>query len=172
MVNIPGVGRPILAGASRSAAEVPRRAVTRDLEDDLMQPDYEPYLALYKYGIHSALAAATGYFEFARQLRSLQLKTDKEMLAFAQEANAQVNAATSLTAMCALHQKLMTDLMGREFGYLKEMEKIARETSTMTAAALRESKNPWQERMSQIAESTAKFLADGNAVAAMTRAGQ
>jgi len=60
--------------------------------------------------------------------------------------------------------------MNREFGYLREVEKITREASTTTAAALRDSKNPWQERMSQIAESTAKFLADGNTRSAMARA--
>ncbi|SEI46399.1 hypothetical protein [Achromobacter sp. NFACC18-2] len=135
-----------------------------------MQPDYEPYVALYKYGLHSAMAAATGYFEFARQLRALQLKTDKEMLAFAQEVNAEIDSANSFAAVCALQQKFVTDLMNREFGYLREVEKITREASTTTAAALRDSKNPWQERMSQIAESTAKFLADGNARSAMARA--
>jgi len=135
-----------------------------------MQPDYEPYVALYKYGLHSAMAAATGYFEFARQLRALQLKTDKEMLAFAQEVNAEIDSANSFAAVCALQQKFVTDLMNREFGYLREVEKITRDASTTTAAALRDSKNPWQERMSQIAESTAKFLADGNTRSAMARA--
>lgn len=128
-----------------------------------MQPDYEPYVALYKYGLHSALAAATGYFDYARQLRTLQLKTDKDMLAFAQDANAEINGATSLAAICALQQKLVTDLMSRELNYLREIEKITRDASAATAAALRESKNPWQDRMSQIAEDTAKFLSDGNA---------
>lgn len=128
-----------------------------------MQPDYEPYVALYKYGLHSALAAATGYFDYARQLRALQLKTDKDMLAFAQDANAEINGATSLAAICALQQKLVTDLMSRELNYLREIEKITRDASAATAAALRESKNPWQDRMSQIAEDTAKFLSDGNA---------
>ncbi len=128
-----------------------------------MQPDYEPYVALYKYGLHSALAAATGYFDYARQLRALQLKTDKDMLAFAQDANAEIEGATSLAAICALQQKLVTDLMSRELNYLREIEKITRDASAATAAALRESKNPWQDRMSQIAEDTAKFLSDGNA---------
>ncbi|MNY36801.1 hypothetical protein D3C86_1713110 [compost metagenome] len=55
----------------------------------------------------------------------------------------------------------MIDLLGRELNYLREVEKITRDASLASAAVLRDSKNPWQERMTQIAEGTAKFLAEG-----------
>lgn len=127
-----------------------------------MQLEYEPHATLYKYGLHSFLASASGYFDTLRQLRTLQLKTDKEMLAFVANARAEVDAADTVGAVMAVQQKFMMELMGREMAYLRELEKIGREASAVTAAAIRNSQSPWQERMAQIAEGAAQFLAPGN----------
>ncbi|MFY2834613.1 hypothetical protein [Achromobacter xylosoxidans] len=128
-----------------------------------MQLEYEPHAGLYKYGLNSFLAAASGYFDMLRQLRTLQLKTDKEMLAFVQNARAEVDAADTAGAILAVQQKIVMELMGRELAYWRELEKIGREASASTAAAIRSSQSPWQERMAQIAEGAAQFLAQGNA---------
>lgn len=128
-----------------------------------MQVDYEPYVALYKYGLNTALAMAENYFDSARQLRALQLKTDKEMLAFAQQASAEMESMSTVSAVCAFQQKLAADLFGREMDYLREVEKIARAASASASATLKESKNPWQERVSEIALGVGQFLSNGNA---------
>ncbi|AMG46784.1 hypothetical protein [Achromobacter ruhlandii] len=127
-----------------------------------MQLDYEPHAALYKYGFNSLLASASGYFDTLRQLRTLQLRTDKEMLAFVQHARDQVDAADTAGALLAVQQSFMLELFGRELAYLRELEKIAREATALTAAAIRSSQSPWQERMAQIAEGAAQFLSQGN----------
>ncbi|MFY3551550.1 hypothetical protein [Achromobacter insolitus] len=129
-----------------------------------MQPNYEPYVALYKYGLNTALAMAESYFDSARQLRALQLKTDKEMLAFAQQAHAEMEAMSTVAAICSYQQKLAADLLGREMDYLREIEKIARAASASASATLRDSKNPWQERVSEVAFGVGQFLANGNAM--------
>ncbi|EFF73932.1 hypothetical protein HMPREF0004_4725 [Achromobacter piechaudii ATCC 43553] len=128
-----------------------------------MQPDYEPYVALYKYSVNTALAAATNYFDYMKQLRTLQLKTDKDLLAFSHAANSQIDGASSVEAVFALQQKFVTDLLGRELTFWREIEKIMRDASASSAVALRQSANPWQERLTQVAEDAAKFLANGNA---------
>jgi len=129
-----------------------------------MQPDYEPYVALYKYGLNTALAMAENYFDSARQLRALQLKTDKEMLAFAQQAHAEMESMSTVAAICSYQQKLAADLLGRELDYLREIEKIARAASASASTTLRDSKNPWQERVSEVAFDVGQFLANGNAM--------
>lgn len=128
-----------------------------------MQPDYAPYVALYKYGLTTALAMAENYFDSARQLRALQLKTDKEMLALAQHVQAEIESMSTVAAVCSYQQKLTAELLGRELNYLREIEKIARAASTSASATLRDSKNPWQERVSEVAFGAGQFLADGNA---------
>lgn len=128
-----------------------------------MQVDYEPYVALYKYGLDTALAMAENYFDSARQLRSLQLKTDKEMLAFAQQSSAEMQSMSSVSAIYAFQQKLAADLFRREVDYLREMEKIAHATFASASATLRETRNPWQERVSDIVFGVGQFLSDGNA---------
>ncbi|HAP25434.1 MAG TPA: hypothetical protein DCR74_07330 [Achromobacter sp.] len=128
-----------------------------------MQPDYEPYVALYKYGLNTALAMAENYFDSARQLRALQLKTDKEMLAFAQQMQAEIGTMSTVAAICSFQQKLAADLLGRELTYLREIDKIARAASTTASATLRDTKNPWQERVSEVAFGAGQFLANGNA---------
>ncbi|MGY6270445.1 hypothetical protein ACXIUT_12190 [Achromobacter denitrificans] len=35
-------------------------------EEFAMQPDYEPYVALYKYGLNATLSMARNYFDYAR----------------------------------------------------------------------------------------------------------
>ena len=67
------------------------------------------------------MANASSYYEALRQLRTLQLKTDKEMQAFAQKAAADIDGAGSMTAL--LQQQLMTDLMERELAYFRDLEK-------------------------------------------------
>lgn len=131
-----------------------------------MQLDYEPHAALYKYGLNSLLASASGYFDTLRQLRTLQIKTDKDMLAFVQHVRAEIDAADTLGAVLAAQQTFMMELMSRQLAYLREMEKIAREASASTAAAIRSSQSPWQERMAQIAEGAAQFLSQGNPASA------
>ncbi|MGB3819909.1 MAG: hypothetical protein ACWGIK_07175 [Achromobacter pulmonis] len=132
------------------------------MEDPAMQLEYEPHATLYKYGLNSFLASACGYFDMLRQLRTLQLKTDKEMLAFVENTRAEVDAADTVGAVLALQQKFMMELMGREMAYLRDLEKIGREASAATVAAIRSSQSPWQERMAQIAEGAAQFLSQGN----------
>ncbi|MGY6270446.1 hypothetical protein ACXIUT_12195 [Achromobacter denitrificans] len=99
-------------------------------------------------------------------MRTLQLKTDKEMMAFAQQASAEIEAMTSAGAIYALQQRLATDLLARELNYLREIEKIMGEASAMAAATLRESRNPWQERMARLSQEEGQFLADGGALRA------
>ncbi len=135
-----------------------------------MQADYEPYVALYKYGLNTALAMAENYFDSARQLRTLQLKTDKEMLAFAQHASAEMESMSSVSAICTYQQKLAADLFGRQMNYLRELEKIARAATSSASAALKDSKNPWQERVSEIAFGVGQFLSNGNANASSSAA--
>ncbi|RBL81725.1 hypothetical protein DDE05_42580 [Streptomyces cavourensis] len=134
-----------------------------------MQPDFAPYVSLYKYGLTTFLASASAGYETLRQLRALQLKTDKEMLSYVQGLSAEVDSATSIGALVAVQQKMLSDLMGREFAYLRDLEKIAREASSSVANSIRESQNPWQERMAQIAEGASRFLANGNAQGADRR---
>ena len=88
-----------------------------------MQVEYTPYAALYKYALNSLVANASSYYEALRQLRTLQLKTDKEMQAFAQKAAADIDGAGSMTALLAVQQQLMTDLMERELAYFRDLEK-------------------------------------------------
>jgi len=106
---------------------------------------------------------AENYFDSARQLRALQLKTDKEMLALAQHVQAEIESMSTVAAVCSYQQKLTAELLGRELNYLREIEKIARAASTSASATLRDSKNPWQERVSEVAFGAGQFLADGNA---------
>lgn len=127
-----------------------------------MLPVYEPYTALYKYSLDVALTATSNYFEYVRELRTLQLKVDKEMVAWMQNAHTEIDAETSVAGICALQQKHMTDLLGRELRYFKELERISREASASTTKALRNSRNPWQERVSQIAEDAAQFVVNGS----------
>ncbi|MGE8656799.1 MAG: hypothetical protein ACN6O8_08630 [Achromobacter sp.] len=135
-----------------------------------MQLDYEPQAALYKQGLDSLLTMASGYFDMLRQLRTLQLKTDKDMLAFVQTVRAEVDSADTMGALFAVQQKCMMELMGHELAYLREIEKIGREASTATVTAIRSSQSPWQERMAQIAEGAAQFLSQGQAAGAERRA--
>lgn len=128
-----------------------------------MQPVYEPYTALYKYGLDVALSAASNYFEYVRELRTLQLKVDKEMLTWMQHAHTEIDAESSIAGICALQQKHMTELFDRELRYFKELERISREASASTSQALRNGRNPWQERFSQIAEDVAQVVVHGSA---------
>ncbi|AZS80855.1 hypothetical protein [Achromobacter spanius] len=128
-----------------------------------MQPVYEPYTALYKYGLDVALSAASNYFEYVKELRTLQLKVDKEMVTWMQQAHTEIDAEPSIAGICALQQKHMTDLIDRELKYFKELERIFREASASTSQALRNSRNPWQDRFSQIAEDVAQVVAHGSA---------
>lgn len=136
-----------------------------------MQSDYEPFVALYKYGFRAALSAASAYFEFARQLRTLQLNTDKDMLAFVQGANAEIDNAASLAGLWALQQKMLTQLMGRELSYVRDVEKAAQEASADIDTLSADSKNPWQDRIAQVTEEAAEFLAHGDGKSASARAG-
>ena len=124
-----------------------------------MQVEYTPYAALYKYALNSLVANASSYYEALRQLRTLQLKTDKELQAFAQKAAADIDGAGSMTALLAVQQQLMTDLMERELAYFRDLEKMTRDISSSASAALISGQNPWQERMAEIAEGAARFLA-------------
>ncbi|TAM86796.1 MAG: hypothetical protein EPN41_09160 [Candidimonas sp.] len=128
-----------------------------------MQSDYESYLTLYKYGLNAALAMAENYFDYARQLRTLQLKTDKEMLAFAQQASIEIENMPSANGIQALQQKLATDLLGRELDYLREIDKIARQAVVTAAATMRENNRTWREHMSQLAQNGGRILAGGSA---------
>jgi len=127
-----------------------------------MQPVYEPYTALYKYGLDVALSAASNYFEYVKELRTLQLKVDKEMVTWMQQAHTEIDAEHSIAGICALQQKHMTDLIDRELKYFKELERIFREASASTSQAIRNSRNPWQDRFSQIAEDVAQVVAHGS----------
>ena len=89
------------------------------------------------------MANASSYYEaLRRQLRTLQLKTDKEMQAFAQKAAADIDGAGSMTALLAVQQQLMTDLMERELAYFRDLEKMTRDISSSASAALISGQNP------------------------------
>ncbi|WP_116519831.1 hypothetical protein [Achromobacter insuavis] len=123
-----------------------------------MQLEYEPHAALYKYCLNSFLSSASGYFDTLLKLRTLQLKTDKEMLAFVQNARTEVDTANTVGGVLQMQQEFMMELTSRQLVYLRAIEKIVREASASTAAAIRNSQSPWQERMAQIAEGAAQFL--------------
>ena len=131
-----------------------------------MQSDYESYLTLYKYGLNAALAMAENYFDYARQLRTLQLKTDKEMLAFAQQASIEIENMPSANEVHALQQKLAADLLGRELNYLREIEKIARQAVVAAVATMGENNRTWREHMMRLAQNGGRLLADGGAAGA------
>ena len=104
------------------------------------------------------MANASSYYEALRQLRTLQLKTDKEMQAFAQKAAADIDGAGSMTALLAVQQQLMTDLMERELAYFRDLENDPRHIQ-LGLGRPDQRPEPLQERMAEIAEGAARFLA-------------
>ena len=120
LVNIRRLGNPKLGSTSRRRH---RDAGPAPLRGHRHASRIHPYAALYKYALNSLVASASGYYEALRQLRTLQLKTDKEMQAFAQKAAADIDGAGSMTALLAVQQQLMTDLMERELAYFRDLEK-------------------------------------------------
>ena len=88
-----------------------------------MQVEYTPTPPCTSTRSTASWPAYSSYYEALRQLRTLQLKTDKEMQAFAQKAAADIDGAGSMTALLAVQQQLMTDLMERELAYFRDLEK-------------------------------------------------
>ena len=104
------------------------------------------------------MANASSYYEALRQLRTLQLKTDKEMQAFAQKAAADIDGAGSMTALLAA-AAAHDGPDGTRTGLFPRPGKMTRDISSSASAALISGQNPWQERMAEIAEGAARFLA-------------
>ena len=69
------------------------------------------------------MANASSYYEALRQLRTLQLKTDKEMQAFAQKAAADIDGAGSMTALLADAAAAHDGPDGTRTGLFRDLEK-------------------------------------------------
>ena len=63
-----------------------------------------------------------------------------------------------MTALLAVQQQLMTDLMERELAYFRDLENDPRHIQ-LGLGRPDQRPEPWQERMAEIAEGAARFLA-------------